>query len=165
MSLRLRSEVAHDSKEIPQILSPLIMKSFSFWTLNLPPISCLFTLDFMCSYSLFMIIFTGRPLHVLILPMTFCDLPSVSRSWPVERCWRFHRASQEGWQRFTEQPVKMLMLNVQMFRSKVTLKGKRVWAQAEVMRWRGHADALSSPQIKKQTTEIRMLSIFWPWML
>lgn len=151
VSVRLRAEAAHGR---------LVMM---VW-LCLPHPVCLHWI-FMCSYLLFMIIFTGRPLHVLILPTTFHDLPSASRSWTVEWCWRFHRASQEGWRRFTERPVKMLMLNVQMFRSEVTLKGKRVWAQAEVMRWRGHPDALSSPQIRKQTTEIRMLSIFWPWML
>ncbi len=79
-----------------------------------------------------------RPLPLLILPTTLLDLSSSSRSWPAEGCRRFHRASREGWQRFTEQPVKMLMLNVQMFRSEVTLKGKHVFGPRQ--KWWGGVD-------------------------
>lgn len=60
--------------------------------------------------------------------------------------------------------------NVDAKRTNVPLRSdfKRetcVWAQAEMMRWRGHADALSSPQIRMRRAEIRMQSIFWPGML
>lgn len=50
-------------------------------------------------------------------------------------------------------------------RSKVTLKEESTQAQAETMRWRGHADALNLSQIQEQMAEIRMSSVRWLMML
>lgn len=108
-----------------------------------------------------------RPLTLLILPTTLPDLllmerelaggglPALPPRLPGGLAG-IHRAACH---------------NVDARRTNVRLRSgfKRetcVWAQAEVMKWRGHADALSSsPQIRTPAAQIRMSSILWIWML
>lgn len=68
-----------------------------------------------------------------------------------------------SWQGFTERACQ----NVDAERTNCSLRSdfKRetcVWARAEMMRWCGHADALSCLHIGIQMVEIRMSSVFWP---
>lgn len=124
--------------------------------------------SFMCSYSFFMIIFTETETSpfCLFYPRPSVTSPPSSRSWPGRRLPALPQCLPGGLAKIHRAACQ----NVDAKRTNVPLRSdfKRetcVWAQAEMMRWRGHADALSSPQIRIRMAEIRMSSIFWLWML
>lgn len=123
---------------------------------------------FMSSYSFFYDNFLPkqRPLTLLILPTTLRDLPS----WRRELAGGGLPALPPRLPGGLAEIHRAACQNVDAKRTNAPLRSgfKRetcVWAQAGMMRWRGHADALSSPQIRIQTARIRMSSIFWPRML
>lgn len=155
----------NNNVKIPQIL---VTESFPRHWICLPHLLYLHWI-FMCSYSLFMIIFTGTETSLslcLFYPRPFVTSPRRAGVGRPEGCRRFLPRLPGGLAKIHRAACQ----NVDAKRTNVPLRSdfKRetcVWAQAEMMRWCGHADALSFPQMRIQTSKIRMSSIFWPWML